>query len=191
MTALAMRGRRWAGIWISPIGGDRIRAAARGRPRMPISTTCRDRWQHEVAADAVASLRSGYLRPTRHHRIGTACISTGRGATYRNRNAIAKNRATSKPAVFGLPFLERRTADPVPATDIRRRMAALLLAQDTDDLFLGERQSPHRPSPSKRTLPKFGDGSDQTCTMERSVSEFSLVTTPLEVSDGSTSRAFR
>ena len=95
MTALAMRVRRWAGIWISTIGSARIRARAGGRPSKPISTTCRVRWQHEGAADAVASLRPGYARPARHHGIGTACVSTGRESTYRNRNAVATNRATS------------------------------------------------------------------------------------------------
>ena len=43
----------------------------------------------------MASLRPGYARPARHHGIGKACVSTGRESTYRNRNAVARNRATS------------------------------------------------------------------------------------------------
>ena len=60
-----------------------------------VSAICRVRWQHEEATDAVASLRPRHARPARRHGIGQACASTGRGSNYRNRNAVATNRATS------------------------------------------------------------------------------------------------
>lgn len=41
-------------------------------------------------------LRSGYALPARHHGIGKTGVSTGRQATHRNRNAVARNRASSE-----------------------------------------------------------------------------------------------
>ena len=73
----------------------RIRAWARGRRSRPISTICRNAWQHESATGAVASLRSGYSRPVRGHDTGKTSISTGSGSTYRSRNTVVRNRATS------------------------------------------------------------------------------------------------
>ena len=87
----------------------RIRAWKRGRRSGPISTTCHRGWQHEIAAAAVAPLRLGYARPARHHGSGTTSVSTGRRSTYRNRNAVARNRATSLDATANSSRLGGRT----------------------------------------------------------------------------------
>src|SRR3954469_1592868 len=71
------------------------RAWARGRRSGPISTICRRRWQHDNATRAVALLQSGCALPARGHGPGETYLSTGGKATYRNRNAVAGNRATS------------------------------------------------------------------------------------------------
>ena len=54
-------------------------------------------WQHERPAAAVVPLRLGYARPARHHGSSKTCVSTGRRSAQRNRNAVARNRATSNP----------------------------------------------------------------------------------------------
>src|SRR3954451_8726626 len=71
------------------------RAWARGRRSGPISTICRRRWQHDNATGAVALLQSGCALPARGHGPGETYLSTGGKATYRGRNAVAENRATS------------------------------------------------------------------------------------------------
>ena len=43
----------------------------------------------------MALLRSGYALPARGHGAGKTDLSTGGKATYRDRNAVARNRATS------------------------------------------------------------------------------------------------
>jgi hypothetical protein len=48
----------------------------------------------KIRADAAAPLRSGSTLPTRRHGIGTL-PPTGRGSTYRNRNAVSTKPATS------------------------------------------------------------------------------------------------
>src|SRR3954462_7038548 len=75
--------------------GGRTRAWARGRRNRLISTICRRRWQHDNATGAVALLRSGYALPARGHGASKTDLSTGGKATYRDRNAVAENRATS------------------------------------------------------------------------------------------------
>src|SRR4051794_24306801 len=75
--------------------GGRTRAWARGRRNRLISTICRRRWQHDNATGAVALLRSGYALPARGHGASKTYLSTGGKATYRDRNAVAENRATS------------------------------------------------------------------------------------------------
>jgi len=71
----------------------------------------------------VVSLRLGYARPARHHGIGTACVSTGRESTYRNRNAVARNRATS---VSGLIAVEIGRDPHLVQTILQEQMNALL-----------------------------------------------------------------
>src|SRR6478752_7406740 len=71
------------------------RAWARRRRSGPISTICRRRWQHDNATGAVALLQSGCALPARGHGPGETYLSTGGKATYRDRNAVAGNRATS------------------------------------------------------------------------------------------------
>ena len=61
----------------------------------PISTICRRRWQHDNATGAVALLESGSALPAPGHGPGETYLSTGGKATYRDRNAVAGNRATS------------------------------------------------------------------------------------------------
>jgi putative transposase len=64
--------------------------------------------QHDNAIGAVALLRSGYTLAARGHGAGKTCLSTGREVTYRGRNAVARNRATS---VFsGSPLRAAATA---------------------------------------------------------------------------------
>ena len=48
----------------------------------------------------MALLRSGYTLSARSHGAGKTCLSTGREATYRDRNAVARNRATSATATY-------------------------------------------------------------------------------------------
>ena len=43
----------------------------------------------------MVQLRFGYARPAQHDDTGKTCTSTGRKATYQNRNAVERNRATS------------------------------------------------------------------------------------------------
>ena len=43
-----------------------------------------------------------------------------------------------QPAILGLPIVEGRRADAVPAAHIRCRRARLLLLQDPDDLLFRE-----------------------------------------------------
>src|SRR3546814_10675062 len=50
-------------------------------------------------------------------------------------------------SVLRLPAVERLLADPVPATDLRRRRSALLLTQHPNDLFLGKPTLLYHPSP--------------------------------------------
>src|SRR3954453_5413461 len=71
------------------------RAWARGRRSGPISTICRRPWQYDNATGAVALLQSGCALPARGHGDVETYLSTGAKATYRNRNAVAENRATS------------------------------------------------------------------------------------------------
>src|SRR5215213_5611627 len=118
-----MRARRSAGIWSSTMPGGRIRAWGRGHRSRPISTICRSGWQHEGAA---APLRPGYARPTRRHDSGKMRISTGRKATYRNRNAVARNRATSL-------FARQRGAQ-----------VELQVEQDVPDVVVNEEIDDHR-----------------------------------------------
>src|SRR6476620_9078715 len=84
------------------------RAWARGRRSGPISTICRRRWQHDNATGAVALLQSGCALPARGHGPGETYLSTGGKATYRDRNAVAGNRATSEEAI-----VEERAIDPL------------------------------------------------------------------------------
>ena len=95
MTACAMRALRSGGTWLSTMDDGRTRALVRKRQSRPISTICRSRWQHDDATSAVALLRSGYALSARGHDAGKTCLSTGSDATYRDRNAVARNRATS------------------------------------------------------------------------------------------------
>src|SRR3954449_4077477 len=78
------------------------RAWARGRRSGPISTICRRRWQHDNATGAVALLRSGYALPARGHGASKTYLSTGGKATYRDRNTVTENRATSHLEVVAL-----------------------------------------------------------------------------------------
>ena len=104
-------------------GGGRTRAWARGRRSGPISTIGRRRWQHDNATGAVALLQSGCALPARSHGPGKTYLSTGGKATYRDRNAVAGNRATS---IFvldpGVASRERISAD------IERNAAAIKAA---------------------------------------------------------------
>src|SRR6478735_3043608 len=81
------------------------RAWARRRRSGPISTICRRRWQHDNATGAVALLQSGCALPARGHGPGETYLSTGGKATYRDRNAVAGNRATSTFLNFLIPKL--------------------------------------------------------------------------------------
>jgi hypothetical protein len=54
---------------------------------------------------------------------------------------------------------KRRSADPLPTANRRRRLTTSLLTQDHDDLLLSEPQPLLRPSPLKRTLPQSGGDS--------------------------------
>src|SRR5215213_6403197 len=87
------------------MGVGHTRAWARGRRSGPISTICRRRWQHDNATGAVALLQSGCGLPARGHGHGETYLSTGGKTTYRDRNAVAGNRATSERArvCVGLP----------------------------------------------------------------------------------------
>src|SRR4051794_19968242 len=96
-----MRALHSAGIWRFTMDGGRTRAWAQGRRNGPISTICRSRWQHDNATGAVALLRSGYALPARNHGANRTYLSTGSDATYRDRNAVARNRATSEAALAG------------------------------------------------------------------------------------------
>src|SRR3712207_4643167 len=60
-------------------------------------------------------------------------------------------------AILGLPGVERRRADPMPAADVDGGPARLLLPQDRDDLLVREPRSLHGPVlPGCRTLPSPG-----------------------------------
>ena len=88
----------------------------RGRRSGPISTICRRRWQHDNATGPVAPLRSGYALSARGHGLSRTCLSTGRDATYRDRNAVARSRATSGHPRPHLPDHRRSRALPSTAT---------------------------------------------------------------------------
>src|SRR5215212_3451836 len=90
-----MRVLRSAGTWLFTMNDGHTRAWARGRRSKSISTICRTTWQHDNVIGAVALLRSGYALAARGHGAGKTCLSTGSDATYRDRNAVAGNRATS------------------------------------------------------------------------------------------------
>src|SRR4028119_2163695 len=96
MKAYAMHALRWVGTSISTMLGGRTRAWARRRRSRPISIICRSRWRHDNATGAVALPRSGYTLSARSYGAGKQCLPTGREATYRDRNAVARNRATSR-----------------------------------------------------------------------------------------------
>src|SRR5215213_9217556 len=91
-----MRVLRSAGTWLFTMNDGHTRAWARGRRSKSISTICRTTWQHDNAIGAVALLRSGSALAARGHGAGKTCLSTGSDATYRDRNAVAGNRATSQ-----------------------------------------------------------------------------------------------
>src|SRR4051812_47891410 len=91
------------------------RAWARGRRSGPISTICRRRWQHDNATRAVALLQSGCALPARGHGPGETCLPTGGKATYRSRNAVAGNRATSESGI------ETPTAEELIRLDRKRK----------------------------------------------------------------------
>src|SRR3954470_12994796 len=98
-----MRVLRSAGTWLFTMNDGHTRAWARGRRSKSISTICRTTWQHDNAIGAVALLRSGYALAARGHGAGKTCLSTGSDATYRDRNAVAGNRATSMSMPSAMP----------------------------------------------------------------------------------------
>ena len=76
-----------------------------------------------------------------------------------------------QPAILGLPLLKGGAADPVPAADIGRRHARLLLLQQRNDLLFREPKTPHSfVCCNRRTLPSsagiWGLRSPSTCHPE-------------------------
>ena len=89
---------RSGGIWTSTIASGRIRALLPERRIVPTSTTCRcsrqPDFRRRCRGVTPVGLRPPCVTPRQRH----TTISTGRGSTYRERNAVSTKPATSKVA---------------------------------------------------------------------------------------------
>ena len=96
------RAPRSAGIWTSTIASGRIRALTRGRRITPTSTTSaaggrRHEFRRRCRGVTPVGLRPPCVTPRQRQ-----TQPTGRGSTYRSRNAVQTNPATSGEGRYGL-----------------------------------------------------------------------------------------
>ena len=98
---------RSGGIWTSTTASGRIRALMRERRTAPTSTTCRWSRQHEFRRRCRGITPVGLRPPCVTPRQRHTTPSTGRGSTYRRRNAVSTKPATSH-VYLGLEMSHRR-----------------------------------------------------------------------------------
>src|SRR5471032_1706261 len=108
-------------------------ARCKGGPRLPAWLRaspffCRDVLQHGVV----------------QHRLGQQLLQPTVLVLQRPQPLGLRHFQT---AVLRFPLVERRTADPMLAADVRRRRTSLMLPQNTDDLLFREPSLLHPPSP--------------------------------------------